>query len=237
MEQPLADAQLLVRRETEVVEADGPDRDGSRGGGRPGVFVAGDQKVDGRRARGARTKDAIVSALMDLIGDGDISPTAQRIADRAGVSVRSVYQHFADVEGLYADASARTLDWVRSSWVEIDPDWPLARKIDEYSSYRVLTLEALSPFSRASRLIEPTSAVMRENRSTMRRWERERIAEVFSPELGRVGGTERDACLCALDTLTSTEAWEHLRGSGQSVRSARLVLRSAMVALLAGTAA
>ena len=64
-------------------------------------------KVDGRRARGLRTRDAIVSALLELIAEGDIAPTAQRIADRARVSVRSVYQHFVDVEGLYAHGAEK----------------------------------------------------------------------------------------------------------------------------------
>ena len=76
---------------------------------REGMVVGEGTKVDGRRARGIRTRDAIVSALIDLIAGGDIAPTAQRIADRAGVSVRSVYQHFTDVEGLYADASQPNL--------------------------------------------------------------------------------------------------------------------------------
>jgi AcrR family transcriptional regulator len=235
VEKQLADVQPQVRDEARVgVNGSGG---GSLGPGSTGPRAAGLAKIDGRRARGVRTKDAIVSALMELISAGDIAPTAQRIADRAGVSVRSVYQHFADVEGLYADASARTLHWLRSSWSEIDPRWPLTQKIDEYSSNRASTLETLSPFSRASRLIEPNSAVMRENRATMRRWERIRIAAVFSPELEQMDPTERASRLSALDTLSSTEAWEHLRGSGRSVRSARQVLRSGLAALLSRTAA
>ena len=168
---------------------------------------------------------------------GTSAPTAQRIADRAGVSVRSVYQHFTDVEGLYADASARTLDWVRTSANEIDPDWPQRRRVEEYSLNRSTTLEALSPFSRAARLIEPTSAVMRENRETMRRFERDRVARVFGRDLERLDGPERATVLAALDTLSSAEAWEHLRSSGQSVRSARQVLRSGLAAILAGAGA
>ncbi len=238
MEDPLADVQLGSQRVAEVAEANGVDHvEPGACVGRPGVFVAGDHKVDGRRARGVRTKDAIVSALIELIDGGDIAPTAQRIANRAGVSVRSVYQHFADVDGLYADASARTLAWVQTTWAEIDPDWPLERRIDEYSANRATTLEALSPFSRASRLIELTSEAMRENRATMRRWERKRIADVFSPELRRIDVNGRAGRLSALDTMSSTEAWEHLRGSGHSVRSARQVLRSGMAALLGHTAA
>jgi len=174
---------------------------------------------------------------MELIGEGDIAPTAQQIADRAGVSVRSVYQHFADVEGLYADASSRTLGWLQTSSAEIDPGLPLPRRIDTYALNRATTLETLAPFIRASRLMEPTSAVMRENRAAMHRWERSRISGAFAPELERINAGARSSLLSAIDALCSAEAWEHLRLSGHSARSARLVLRSGVTALLAGTPA
>lgn len=189
-------------------------------------------RVDGRRARGIRTRDAIVSALMDLIAGGDIAPTAQRIADRAGVSVRSVYQHFTDVEGLYADASARTFDWVQSVTKEVDPGWPLKRRIDEFAVTRSATLEMLTPFSRAARLIEPTSAAIRQNRLEMQRWGRDRIARIFAAELDQLEGPARSSLLAAMDTLSSAEAWEHLRTSGHSVKSARQIVRTGIAALL-----
>ena len=190
-------------------------------------------KIDGRRARGIRTRDAIVNALMDLIAGGDIAPTAQRIADRAGVSVRSVYQHFTYVEGLYADAAARSFDWVRSASPDVDPSWPLERRVDEFTESRASTLEMLTPFSRAARIIEPTSTTISENRQAMQKWGRDRAAKVFGPELSRVEGADRACLLGALDTISSAEAWEHLRTSGHSVKSARQVMRAGIIALLA----
>lgn len=197
------------------------------------VAEQGHPKLDGRRARGARTRDTIVSALMELIAEGDVAPTAQRIADRAGVSVRSVYQHFTDVEGLYADASARAFEWIRAASPEVDPTWPLQRRIDEFALNRSKTLEELSPFSRAARLIEPTSEVVRNSRLAMVRWGRDRIAEVFAPEIYRVSGADRSTLLAAVDSVTSADAWEHLRSCGHSVASARRVLRFSLIALLA----
>jgi TetR/AcrR family transcriptional regulator, regulator of autoinduction and epiphytic fitness len=190
-------------------------------------------KMDGRRARGIRTRDSIVSSLMDLIAGGDIAPTAQRIADRAGVSVRSVYQHFTDVEGLYADASARTFDWVLSTTKEIDPKWPLKRRIDEFAATRSATLEMLTPFSRASRLIEPSSAAIRQHRLVMQRWGRDRIGRIFATELDQLDSAARSSMLAAMDTMSSADAWEHLRTSGHSVKAARQIMRTGVAALLA----
>jgi AcrR family transcriptional regulator len=144
-----------------------------------------------------------------------------------------VYQHFTDVEGLYADAAARTFDQVRSASKEIDPSWPLERRIEEFVADRATTLETLIPFSRASRLIEPTSAAIRQSRQAMQRWGRDRIARIFASELKQVEEPARACLLAALDTISSAEAWEHLRGSDHSVKSSRQVMRAGVAALLA----
>ncbi|HEY0938137.1 MAG TPA: hypothetical protein VGD91_30885, partial [Trebonia sp.] len=68
--------------------AEQPDR-----AGRP----AGDNEpADGRAARSHRSRRAIVEALRALHAEGDLRPTAPRVAERAGVSVRTVWQQFAD---------------------------------------------------------------------------------------------------------------------------------------------
>lgn len=192
------------------------------------------EKIDGRKARGLRTRDAIVTALMDLVNGGEISPTAQQIAVRAGVSVRSVYQHFTDIEGLYADAAARTFDWVLSVTSEIDPGWPLARRIEEFANAQATALEALTPFSRASRLIEISSPTVRLYRATMQQWGLDRVARIFGAELDGVPEPVRDGVLAAVDVLTSADGWEHLRTTGASVEAARQAIQVGMTALLSG---
>jgi TetR/AcrR family transcriptional regulator, regulator of autoinduction and epiphytic fitness len=189
-------------------------------------------KIDGRRARGLRTRDAIISALLDLVAGGDVAPTAQRIADRAGVSVRSVYQHFADVEGLYADAAERTYEWVRATAKEVDTSLPLARRVDVFVDHRTGTLEALLPFHRAVRLMEPTSDRVRGYRLAMEKWEKDRVAKVFAPELRVMDSSDRSAVLAGIDVLSSADSWDHLRRNGQSARASRQVLRSGILCLL-----
>lgn len=207
-------------------------RGGTPGARREGHVAGTMDKVDGRRARGLRTKDAIVSALLELISGGDIAPTAQRIADRAGVSVRSVYQHFIDVEGLYAHGAEKTFAWVRSTSPDIDQGLSLGPRLDAFVTGRTGILETLMPFHRAIRLVEPSSETVREHRLAMDRWHKDRVGRVFGPELRAVGSPSRNALHCALDSLSSTECWEHLRNSGQSPRAARQVVRAGMEALL-----
>ena len=191
------------------------------------------EKIDGRRARGLRTRDAIISALLDLVAGGDVAPTAQRIADRAGVSVRSVYQHFADVEGLYADAAERTYEWARESTKDVDTSLLSARRVDAFVENWTSTLETLLPFHRAVRLMEPTSDRVRGYRLAMEKWEKDRVGKVFAPELRAMDSSRRSAVLAGIDVLASADSWDHLRRNGQSARAARQVLRSGILSLLA----
>ena len=196
--------------------------------------VEGLVKVDGRRARGLRTRDAIVTALLDLVASGDLSPTAQRIADQAGVSVRSVYQHFTDVEGLFQETAARTCQMAQAMRVEIDPGWSLEKRVEAFTAERAAVLEALTPFNRASRLIEPSSSPLRESRLTLEQVGQEELEGVFDAELGQLEMPERGTLLAALDVMTSWPMWDHLRDSGAAPRDARRVMRVGLLAMLAG---
>src|SRR5271166_5670392 len=63
--------------------------------------------MDGRQRRSARSREGIVQALFELVGSGVLRPTAQQVAETAGVGIRSVFRHFADMESLFAEMQAR----------------------------------------------------------------------------------------------------------------------------------
>lgn len=60
-------------------------------------------KVDGRTSRGQENKRQIVHALIELIQEGEYSPTAEAVSARAGVALRTVFRHFKDMETLYRE--------------------------------------------------------------------------------------------------------------------------------------
>jgi AcrR family transcriptional regulator len=55
--------------------------------------------------RGARNRAAIVAALLELVGEGELEPTAEQVAERACVGTRTVFRHFADMESRSTNAS------------------------------------------------------------------------------------------------------------------------------------
>jgi AcrR family transcriptional regulator len=191
-------------------------------------------KVDGRRARGLRTRDAIVGAVMELVSEGDVTPTAQRIADRAGVSVRSVYQHFTDVEGLFQQAGNRLNAMVSEFVVDIDPALPLGERICRLAAQRATILEMITPYSRAARIHVAHSPSVRAARDEMVAESRDRLAKIFGTELHFLDPTGDKGVLDALDIMTTWETWGHLRDTGASVERAREVMALGLHRLLSG---
>src|SRR3954452_14599170 len=105
----------------------------------------GDVVIDGRAARSQRTREAVVEALLALLRDGNPRPTAKEIAERAGVSLRSVYVHFDDVEDLFYEA-ARHAQLELAAIVEVLPtDGPLGPRLDRFLDQRVRIWEGLGP--------------------------------------------------------------------------------------------
>ena len=62
---------------------------------------------DGRRLRSERNKQKIVTAMMELVREGDYDPSVASIAERAGVGLRTVFRHFDDVDTLYREISCQ----------------------------------------------------------------------------------------------------------------------------------
>ena len=188
-------------------------------------------KLDGRRARGMRTRAAIIDSLLELVGEGDLSPTAQRIADRAGVSVRSVYQHFNDVEGLFTEAADRARKNAEELREPIDPGLPLDERVDRFVAVRSAILEELRAFIRAARLVEPSSDELRKYRVKLEKDARDELGRVFGRELSKADGATRRQLIGALDLLSTWSAWEHLRDNNTSVRAGRQIMRNGIAAL------
>jgi TetR/AcrR family transcriptional regulator of autoinduction and epiphytic fitness len=189
--------------------------------------------VDGRTARGQRTRASVVDALLALQEEGDLSPTAQRVASRAGVALRTVFGHFSDMETLWAEAGQRELAKLEGLADRIDPQLPLAQRLDRFCASRARVLEALLPVMRAARLREPTSPQLQRNRELYIEAGDLEVAYVFGPELAALDGEQRARTLDSLYLAASVGAWEALRHDRhRAPEEAAQVLRSTVAAVL-----
>jgi len=199
------------------------------------VTAEQEQPVDGRTARGQRTRASVVDALLALQEEGALSPTAQQVAARAGVALRTVFGHFSDMETLWAEAGQRELEKLGTLARPIDPDLPLAERIAQFCASRSGVLEALLPVMRAARLREPTSPQLQRNRRLFIAAGDAEVETVFAAELGEMDERSRARCLDALYLASSGPAWESLRHDrGLSSADAAAVMSSMVSALLAG---
>lgn len=63
-------------------------------------------QTDGRRRRADVNRHRIVEAMMALVREGEVFPSAEAVAIRAGVGLRTVFRLFSDMEGLYREMHA-----------------------------------------------------------------------------------------------------------------------------------
>lgn len=189
-------------------------------------------KADGRSARAARTRRAIVDAHLALLNEGELRPTGERIAERAGVSLRTLWSNFKDMEALFAASGVELYERQRPYYRRIDPGLPLHRRIQEFCRQRVEVLELIAPVARAAQIREPYSPALRQSHRRELDRVRDEINELFAPELD-AAGAGADRLLDALVMSSTFAAWSMLRDlEGLDVGRAHRVMRRTVTALL-----
>lgn len=193
--------------------------------------------MDGRTARALRTRAAVVDALLEITAEGELKPTADRIAERAGVSLRTLWTNFKDMETLYAAAGDRLTELQRAEHRVIPAGLPLQRRVDEFCRQRARMLEIVAPAARASALRRPFSAHLRAYRATQNARVRAEIDALFVHELDAAGGA-REQVLIAVLAASTWPTWSMLRDDcGLDVDRACAVMVRTVTALFAAALA
>ncbi len=191
------------------------------------------EPLDGRTARSRRTRESIVDATIGLLEDGDLRPTAPRVAERAGVSVRSVFQHFVDLESLHAAVAERLVDRVAFLLLPIDPALPLRERIAQFLHQRSQLLEVVTPIRRAADVHGPFSAEITQRLRDGQAFLCSEVEAAFAPELDTLGPADRADVLDALDLVLSWASWDNLRTvRGRDESAARAVIERLVLSVL-----
>jgi AcrR family transcriptional regulator len=191
--------------------------------------------TDGRSARSQRTRDAVVESLLACLRDGNLRPTAKEIADRAGISVRSVYVHFEDLDDLMCAASERQGRDIVGMLEVVPADLPFDDRLRAVIDQRVRVFEAVGPVKRAGGLQEPFSTSLAQIFADMRAVQRAELERVFASELGAMSEPDRAAALDAAHLLALEESWSLQRVAlGRSVDEARAAIEVGLRSLLGG---
>ena len=184
---------------------------------------------DGRRQRSERSQTAIIEAALSLMDEGTLVPTAQQIADRAGVGIRSFFRHFADMDTLWAFADDMLISSYEALFEVEDRTGALsdrvARAIDLYGS----AFDKLRPIILCTHAHLWRSAKLRENYG----WHQKRLRkelELWLPEVAALPRDRREA----VHAVASFSMWHRLREfQGLSTKTSAEIVSSLVMDLIA----
>ena len=165
-------------------------------------------EVDGRRLRRTHNRTAVVHALVELFEEGLYQPSTAEIAERAGISPRSLFRYFDDVEDLHRAAIDSQLERAEPLLeLDVSPDAATRTKIDALVEARVHLFETIEPAARAGRVAAHRRPVVAATLDNSRSFLRSQLRRLFATELDG----PRAALLPAIDALCSFESYELLR--------------------------
>jgi AcrR family transcriptional regulator len=168
--------------------------------------------TDGRVERRERNRAAVVEALLDLYRQGQLAPSADAIARQAGVSPRSLFRYFDDLDALVREAVRQQQAHLAPSMaLEVDPELPLDDRLARLVDARLDLYEAMGAVARVARRIAHQQPPVAEELGRIRAVLRDQVAEAFAPELAARRGSARAEALAAADVLISWEAVDLLR--------------------------
>jgi len=173
------------------------------------------KKPDGRLLRTERSRQLIIDAVQDLVKDGILVPTAQTVAERAGVGIRTVFRHFADMETLFATMDVQLRESYEGLFAGGDRAGTLAERILHVIERRATAYEKMSSLMLSTRAQMWRSPVLQKNYARNQRGLRKDLAD-WLPEVAELPALRREA----VDAATSFETWNRLRAHrGLSVKA------------------
>jgi AcrR family transcriptional regulator len=186
--------------------------------------------IDGRRQRTLDSRARIIAAMLDLTQEGHVSASAEMVAERANVGLRTVFRQFKDMDSLYREMSLNIETRLRSQ-VSLEFKGETWReRLRELIHRRAALFDKIAPFKRAEAAHRHRSKVLEHDIVRMNAFLRETLRRVLPPKI-----SEQNTLFEVLDLLLSFETWDRLRrGQGLGARRAREVVEASVERILTG---
>jgi AcrR family transcriptional regulator len=207
---------------------------GTAGRPAPDDTEVAEVETDGRRLRRAMNREAVVDALLDLYREGSLRPGTDEIAERAGISPRSLFRYFEDTDDLVGEAItrqlARALPIVQ---VDAHADDPFADRVRALVDQRFRLFDAVGQAAYATRLRAPFQPRLAEILAESRRFLRGQLRTLFAAELSAMGAQRAEWSMAAADVLATFESYQLLTADqGCSAGEAKQVMVESLSVLL-----
>lgn len=181
-------------------------------------------REDGRRLRGQKNRRRIVEAMLELVREGNISPSAEDVSAKADVGLRTVFRHFKDMDSLYREISELMFAEIEPTASDPLPegDWPL--RLEAIIDRRIHVFEKIMPFKIAADIHKHRSAFLREDDAALMRMQRSALREALPADL-----RNNRMYFETIDLLMSFDSWRRLRKDQRlSVAQARKMVHFAV---------
>jgi AcrR family transcriptional regulator len=191
--------------------------------------------VDGRRARRDQNRERVVDALLEIYREGNLRPSVAEVAERSGVSHRSVFRYFEDLDELYRVAVERQMRSIFDHLVLSGiGDGTLDERIDAIIENRQEIHDVAANVFRVGQTLAPVEPVIAEHHADMARRAVEQIRQHFAPELERLDPAARAPLTEAVAVALSMESLGYLRGiRGMDRAESTAAVRATLRGLLA----
>lgn len=190
--------------------------------------------VDGRTARRDRNRIAVLDAVIELFSEDHLQPRPEEVAQRSGVSLRSVYRYYSDPDELLRAAMERHLERALPLLsIHAIGEGTFDERIDRFIEARLVLHESIASSARAARAAAPRNDVIRAQYDRTRQTLRDQIELHFGHELRALPAARRRAIATAVDALVQLQALDYYRvDRSLSHKAAARVLRVALQKLL-----
>jgi AcrR family transcriptional regulator len=176
-----------------------------------------------------------IDAFIDLVLEGNLPPTPEQVAERAGISMATFFRYFETLKVLRRDAALRLLERFPLLRVSNVGEGPLRERIERFAAIRVALWEKVHLLARLQRTTvfqDPDAAQMVD---FVRGVMADEVREHFATELRGLTAAQRDDAVALIASLTSVESWEQFRHAyGRSPLQTRRAWTQAIDAILSG---
>ena len=184
---------------------------------------------DGRLQRSVRSRQKILDAIVSLVEEGNLAPTAELVSRRAGVGLRTVFRHFDDMEALIAEMDLKVAEANSHLFEGADRTGSLAERIRAAAEQRHRAFEKVKYVILSSQVHMWQSKTLRKNWARKRR-ELRRDLEGWLPEVKKLSESRQAAAEAAL----CFETWYQLRYDQRLTHKNAVASMNEMLYLLFG---
>jgi len=190
--------------------------------------------IDGRRARRDQNRDRVVDALLEIYREGNLQPTVAEVAERSGVSHRSVFRYFEDLDELYRVTVERHFEAMFDLLIiSAIGEGSLDDRVETIIENRQEIYDVAAPVARVGSMLAPVEPISAEHRRGMAERAVSQVGQHFATELATLSSSGRRAAaeaIAATLSIDSIEYLRHVRGLDRSASSS--VLRAAVNGIL-----